>query len=112
MADGAGSGSILAGELIMSAPGEDPALSAHMTEGATGMPMPSPSRDYSGPTMQMAWYAPKTKYGAGVNPVQVPGPRAAHSCNLLGNTIFTFGGWNGEFVTLLWGARGTHCSKP
>ena len=25
-----------------------------------------------------------------------PSPRAAHSCDLIGNKLFVFGGWNGK----------------
>lgn len=41
----------------------------------------------------MAWFKPETK-NRGVD--NVPGPRAAHSCNLVGNKLYVFGGWNGK----------------
>jgi hypothetical protein len=83
---------------VMSAPGEESTnTAAHLSEGATGaMPMQSPSSDFSRLAMQMEWYPPRCRFAAGVNKEVVPGPRAAHSCNLIGDRIFTFGGWNGK----------------
>ena len=37
-------------------------------------------------------------------PVSGPGPRAAHSCDLIGNKLYVFGGWNGKKVR----KRGVH----
>ena len=36
------------------------------------------------------WSQPKTR------PTNEPGPRAAHSCDLIGNQLYVFGGWNGK----------------
>jgi hypothetical protein len=67
-------------------------------EEGTGMtpPVPAasaaaPPRDYS--SGGLAWYQPKVSFPAGVSPDDVPGPRAAHSCNLIGNILYVFGGW-------------------
>lgn len=80
---------------LMSAPGEESA--AHLTEGATGGAMPSPSRDYTGSMLRMGWMQPRCKHAPGVNKEFVPGPRAAHSCNLVGqDKLLLFGGWNGR----------------
>lgn len=48
-------------------------------------------------------------------PVEGPGPRAAHSCDLIGNKLYVFGGWNGkqalndlyvlDFNTMTWSLR-------
>ena len=40
----------------------------------------------------MAWYVPACTHPPGVRPDQVPGPRAAHSANLIGNKLYLFGG--------------------
>jgi Kelch motif len=40
------------------------------------------------------WYQPDVRFPDSSEPV--PGPRAAHSCNLIGNKLFVFGGWNGK----------------
>jgi hypothetical protein len=40
----------------------------------------------------MAWYVPVCTHPPGVRPDQVPGPRAAHSANLIGNKLYLFGG--------------------
>lgn len=44
----------------------------------------------------MAWYIPTVKYAGCIKPELVPGPRAAHSSNLIGSKLFVFGGWNGK----------------
>lgn len=41
-----------------------------------------------------AWFQPETKCPDDAE--SVPGPRAAHSCNLIGNCLYIFGGWNGK----------------
>jgi hypothetical protein len=41
-----------------------------------------------------AWYQPETKCPEDAE--SVPGPRAAHSCNLIGSCLYIFGGWNGK----------------
>ena len=35
------------------------------------------------------------KYPTGLTADQVPGPRAAHSCNIINHKMYCFGGWNG-----------------
>lgn len=39
---------------------------------------------------------PNCTYPAGKGPDTVPGPRAAHSCNVIGSKLYLFGGWNGQ----------------
>lgn len=51
---------------------------------------------YTHSTIPLAWHQPKVTYAAGCSPDTVPGPRAAHSCNIIGNRIYVFGGWNGK----------------
>jgi len=41
----------------------------------------------------MAWFKPEVKSKGHDH---VPGPRAAHSCNLVGTRLYVFGGWNGK----------------
>lgn len=77
----------------MSAPGEEGVV---VDEGTGMMPMAGTTRDYTGGVVQMAWYQPRMKYPAGIKADTVPGPRAAHSCNLIGSTLYVFGGWNGK----------------
>lgn len=36
------------------------------------------------------WSQPVTK------PTEGPGQRAAHSCDLIANRLYVFGGWNGK----------------
>ena len=41
---------------------------------------------------RLAWFQPTTR-----SPREtLPGPRAAHSCNLIGTKLWLFGGWNGR----------------
>ncbi len=42
------------------------------------------------------WYQPTVRFPEASEGEQVPGPRAAHSCNLIGNKMIVFGGWNGK----------------
>jgi hypothetical protein len=58
-------------------------------------PSPSqpPSQYYSS---QVAWSQPRLRYPPHVKADTVPGPRAAHSCNLIGSKLYAFGGWNGR----------------
>jgi hypothetical protein len=42
--------------------------------------------------MSAAWFQQETK---AVATGSVPGPRAAHSANVIGNKLLVFGGWNG-----------------
>lgn len=44
-------------------------------------------------THVQAWYQPKVKHPPYLRPAEVPGPRAAHSANVIGHTIYVFGGW-------------------
>ena len=39
-----------------------------------------------------AWTCPETHHPS----IDVPGPRAAHSTNVIGNKMYVFGGWNGR----------------
>ena len=63
--------------------------------GSGGAPTPL----YTQP-VAMTWHVPPTHYPPGVKPEAVPGPRAAHSCNLIngkhGMRLLVFGGWNGR----------------
>jgi hypothetical protein len=42
------------------------------------------------------WYQPTVTCPEASEGELVPGPRAAHSCNLIGNRMIVFGGWNGK----------------
>jgi N-acetylneuraminic acid mutarotase len=67
-------------------------------------PPPPPPRHRTAPRRHM-WSQVKSKN-------EGPGTRAAHSCDLLGNNLYVFGGWNGKkalndlyvlnFLTLNW----------
>eukprot|EP00743_Colponemidia_sp_Colp-15_P006964 GILK01007515.1.p1 GENE.GILK01007515.1~~GILK01007515.1.p1 ORF type:complete len:519 (+),score=68.21 GILK01007515.1:65-1558(+) len=60
----------------------------------------------------MAWYSPEYEHDA-------PGPRAAHSCDIINNKLFIFGGWNGkkalndlhnlEIETMVWSEPQVDC---
>ena len=41
----------------------------------------------------LGWTQPRLKYPSHLKPENVPGPRAAHSCNLIGSKLYVFGGW-------------------
>jgi hypothetical protein len=67
-------------------------------------PSPSQPSQYYSSQVNMAWSQPKLRYPTHVRADTVPGPRAAHSCNLIGSKLYTFGGWNGKS-----GLNDLHC---
>lgn len=56
----------------------------------------TPATPYTHSTIPLAWTQPKVSYAPGCPSETVPGPRAAHSCNIIGSKIYVFGGWNGK----------------
>jgi len=53
----------------------------------------SGSQAASGPPL--LWDVPLTSVAPG-SPPDCPGPRAAHSCNVIDSRLYVFGGWNGK----------------
>ena len=41
-------------------------------------------------------FPPPTMWGELESSDEIPGPRAAHSCDLIDNKLYVFGGWNGK----------------
>jgi hypothetical protein len=46
--------------------------------------------------LPLAWHQPHVTYAPSCYPELVPGPRAAHSANIIGSNLYVFGGWNGK----------------
>ena len=99
-------------------------MGADVAAGSGGAPTGTPM--FTQP-VAMNWLVPTVRYPPGVKPDSVPGPRAAHSCNLVSNKqgqqrLLVFGGWNGrcgladfaqlDLATMEWSSPPTTGTPP